>query len=145
MNGYTFENIIFNPNSKEAKSALYKQVYIGFGVASLLKNANSDLMKATLVGICPESDEPFLVRTESEPSKVLHYPAVIPCKEKELVLCSEPFYNYYELLDRASELANKYGKDCIKQVLIDKEGFFIFKREVYVLLFWREIERKEKN
>lgn len=145
MNGYTFENIIFNPNSKEAKSALYKQVYIGFGAASLLKNANSDLMKATLVGICPESDEPFLVRPESEPSKVLHYSAVIPCKEKELVLCSEPFYNYYELLDRASELAKKYGKDCIKQVLIDKEGFFIFKREIYVLLFWREIERKEKN
>lgn len=140
MNGYTFENIIFNPNSKEAKSTLNKQVYVGLGAPSLLKNANSDSEKATLVAIYPESDKPFLVKKEGENDKEFFYSAIIPCKEKEVILCSEPFYSYGELLARASELANKFGKDCIKQILFYKEGF-IFKRNLYVLLFWGEKEK----
>lgn len=69
MNEYTFENIIFNPSSKQTKSNLNKQIYIGLRAPSLLKNANSDSEKATLVAIYPESDKPFLVKKEGENDK----------------------------------------------------------------------------
>ena len=140
MNEYSFENVVIDPNSKEAKSNLNKEVYIGFGVASLLKNANSDSEKATLVSINPNSDNPFVVRKNGETDEV-SCSAIITCKEMEMVLCSEPFYIWDELLDRASKLANEYGKDCIKQVLIQKTGY-IFKRETYILLFWRKVEKR---
>ena len=43
MNEYTFENIIIDPNSKEDKRNLNKKVYIGIGVARILKNEKYDL------------------------------------------------------------------------------------------------------
>ena len=85
MNEYTFENIIIDPSSKEAKSNLNKKVYIGLGVASLLKNANSDSEKATLVSINPESDTPFVVKKDGEIEEV-SCSAIIPCKEMEMIV-----------------------------------------------------------
>ena len=35
MNEYSFENVVIDPNSKEAKSNLNKEVYIGFKAVSI--------------------------------------------------------------------------------------------------------------
>ena len=113
MEKYTWDDIIINPNSEQAKACIGKEVYCATNPTELLMRANHNNIFALneLLKIYPKSREPFKVNDAFSSS----YTCIILKKEKSQKDKHKkyvPFSNKEEFLSAYEEHTNsmkKYG------------------------------------
>lgn len=124
MGEYTYENIIINPASEEARKWIGKEVYFSDNIRMCLCRANKDINGFT--GILQEIKE-----NEYHPFKVNdnYYQVIIPIK-KEQKPESEyvPFESADEFMDAYEDSTYSIACDSVEHKLLSRGGIWL-KRE----------------
>lgn len=114
MQEYTWDDIIINPNSKQAQACIGKKVYYDCNTNICLHKANSDDLRflGILKKINPKDAYPFLLSNNSS------YSCIIAKNDKAKYV---PFNNIEELVEAGLEhnknhYLSKIGGICVKQV-----------------------------
>lgn len=122
MAEYTWENLIFNPTTDEAKNAVGKEVYFSNAPLSCIGYANEN--NKVFIGVLDstsESNNPFYIRGNG-------YWACIIVKKEELKPQYVPFSNWEDFMDAYISCLERNKEDTGREAFLANHGIWLYSK-----------------